>query len=91
MLQIKTFLKLNILKKLYIEERTLKNKETRYGIFSISKSKEFIDFTKNFLQFQMIGIQNDIQYATAQMEAVRKALRKERTTTKTQLIFITNN
>ena len=54
MLQIKTFLKLNILKKLYIEERTLKNKETRYGIFSISKSKEFIDFTK-----KLFTISND--------------------------------
>lgn len=74
MLQIKHMLKFNLLKKLYIEERTKRylNKETRYGIFSISKSKEFIDFTKNFLQLQYTSIQNQVQYATSQMTAIQR-------------------
>lgn len=73
MLQIKTFLKFIILKKLYIEERTLKIRRRDMAFLALASQKSLLTLQKNFLQYQLIGIQNDVQYASAQMEAVRKS------------------
>ena len=43
------------------------------AFLALASQNSLFTLQKNFLQFQMIGIQNDIQYATAQMEAVRKS------------------
>ena len=42
------------------------------AFLALASQKSLLSLQKNFLQFQMVSIQNQIQYATAQMTAIQR-------------------
>lgn len=72
MLQINTFLKSRISKKLYINERTLKIRRRDMAFLALASQKSLLTLQKNFLQLQYTSIQNQIQYATTKMSDIQR-------------------
>ncbi len=46
------------------------------AFLALASQKSLLTLQKNFLQLQYIGIQNDIQYAEAQMSAIQSEFNK---------------
>lgn len=42
------------------------------AFLALASQKSLLSLQKNFLQFQMLSIQNQMQYATAQMTAIQR-------------------
>lgn len=57
---------------LYIHE-SKKIRRRDMAFLALASQKSVLTLQKNFLQFQMISLQNQIQYASAMMNEVRKA------------------
>ena len=45
------------------------------AFLALASQKSLLTLQKNFLQFQQVGIQNQIQLASAQMSAIQKEYR----------------
>ena len=59
-------------KKLYIHERDNKIRRRDMAFLALASQKSLLTLQKNFLQFQLLSIMNQTNYAASQMTAIER-------------------